>query len=195
MAAFPVLASLFIFILVQNWVGLFPGVGSIGWGVDAEHGFQITTAFIRPGNADMNGTLALAAVHFAAWLFIVLKYAGPKVLLHDWFGNKADRKEVPAVIYYFLTVIFLFVGVIEVVSALFRNVSLPFRLFGNVYGGESLLAEMTGLFKWGLPIPFYLLELLVGLVQALVFTLLVSVYIGLICAHGDEHEEGAEHEH
>lgn len=190
-AAFPILASLFVFILIQNWSGLLPGVGTIGWGEDTGHGFHVTRPLIRPGNADMNGTLALTIVHLVAWLFLVLKYAGPRVILKDWFGNKADRREVPVVIYYFLTVIFLFVGVIEVVSVGFRNVSLPFRLFGNVFGGENLLVHMTGLFKWGLPIPFYLLELLVGFVQALVFTLLVSVYIGLLCNHGDDHS--AEH--
>lgn len=187
-AAFPVLASFFLFILVQNWAGLLPGVGSIGWGENGEHGFHILKPLIRPGNADMNGTLALTFVHFVAWVVIVLRYAGLKHVIYDWFGNKADKREVPLAIYYFLTLIFLFVGVIEVVSVLFRNVSLPFRLFGNVFGGENLLAHMTGLFKWGLPIPFYLLELLVGFVQALVFTLLVSVYIGLLCNHGDEHE-------
>jgi len=195
MAAFPVLASLFLFILIQNWSGLFPGVGSIGWGSVGEHGFHVVKPMIRPGNADMNGTLALTLVHFAAWLFIVLKYAGPRLIIQDWFGNKADKNEVPVLIYYFLTVVFLFVGVIEVVSVLFRNVSLPFRLFGNVFGGENLLFQMTGLFKWGLPIPFYLLELLVGLVQALVFTLLVSVYIGLLCNHGDDHEHAAAEGH
>jgi len=194
-ASFPLLASFFLFILVQNWSGLFPGVGTIGWGVDGEHGFHIVKPLIRPGNADMNGTLALTLVHFIGWLYIVLKYAGPKVIIEDWFGNKADKNEVPLPIYYFLTIIFLFVGIIEVVSVLFRNVSLPFRLFGNVFGGENLLVQMTGLFKWGLPIPFYMLELLVGFVQALVFTLLVSVYIGLLCNHGDDHEHAAGEGH
>ncbi len=196
MAAFPILASFFIFILIQNWSGLLPGVGSL-----FVHSGGHWVPLIRPGNADMNGTLALTIVHFAAWLFLVLKYAGPKLIIQDWFGNKADRNEVPGVIYYFLTVIFIFVGVIEVVSVMFRNVSLPFRLFGNVYGGENLLVSMTNLVPWGLPIPFYLLELLVGFVQALVFTLLVSVYIGLLCNHGDDHEHadargtGAAHAH
>ncbi|MGH8020401.1 MAG: F0F1 ATP synthase subunit A [Opitutaceae bacterium] len=196
MAAFPILASFFIFILIQNWSGLLPGVGSL-----FVHSDGHWVPMIRPGNADMNGTLALTIVHFAAWLFLVLKFAGPKLIIKDWFGNKAERSEVPAVIYYFLTIIFLFVGIIEVVSVMFRNVSLPFRLFGNVYGGENLLVSMTNLVPWGLPIPFYLLELLVGFVQALVFTLLVSVYIGLLCNHGDDHEHadaqgtGAAHAH
>jgi F-type H+-transporting ATPase subunit a len=191
-AAFPILASFFIFILIQNWSGLLPGVGSL-YIHSAETGHWVP--MIRPGNADMNGTLALTVVHFVAWFFLVMKYAGPKLLIKDWFGNKADRKEVPAVLYYFLTLIFLFVGLIEVVSVLFRGVSLPFRLFGNVFGGESLLTAMTNLVPWGVPIPFYLLELLVGFVQALVFTLLVSVYIGLICAHEEGHDDNHGHEH
>jgi F-type H+-transporting ATPase subunit a len=191
-AAFPLLAGFFVFILIQNWSGLIPGVGTIGWGEQTEHGFHMHKALIRPGNADLNGTLALALVHFAAWLFLILKYAGPKVIVQDLFGNKANKDEVPKVVYYFLTLIFLLVGVIEVVSILFRNVSLPFRLFGNVFGGENLLIQMTGIFKWGLPIPFYFLEILIGFVQALVFTLLVAVYIGLLCNHGDEHEHDDE---
>jgi F-type H+-transporting ATPase subunit a len=194
-AAFPLLAGFFVFILIQNWSGLIPGVGTIGWGEQTEHGFHMHTALIRPGNADLNGTLALALVHFAAWLFLILKYAGPKVIVQDLFGNKADKDEVPKVVYYFLTLIFLLVGVIEVVSIIFRNVSLPFRLFGNVFGGENLLIQMTGIFKWGLPIPFYFLEILIGFVQALVFTLLVAVYIGIICNHGDEHEQEHDDEH
>jgi F-type H+-transporting ATPase subunit a len=187
-AAFPLLVGLFVFILIQNWAGLLPGVGTLGWGEQTEHGFHVTTAWIRPGNADINGTLALSLVHFVAWIFLILKYAGPKAVIYDLFGNKADRSEVPFVMYIFLSVIFFLVGFIEVISILFRNVSLTFRLFGNVFGGENLLYHMTSLFKWGLPVPFYFLEILIGFVQALVFTLLVSVYIGLICNHGDDHE-------
>jgi len=86
------------------------------------------------------------------------------------------------------------VGIIEIVSIVFRPVSLSFRLFGNVFGGENLMHSMSAISKWGLPIPFYFLEMLIGFVQALVFTLLVSVYIGLICNHGDDHaEEGHGH--
>ena len=135
-------------------------------------------------------TLALALVHFVAWIYFVMKYAGPKLLIFDLFGNKADKKETPAILFYFLTIVFLVVGVIEVVSIVFRNVSLPFRLFGNVFGGENLLHSMTSLIGWIVPVPFYFLELLIGFVQALVFTLLVAVYIGLICNHDSE-----EHAH
>ena len=174
--------GLFTFILIHNWSGLIPGVGTIG-SVDEQGHF---VSFIRPGNADLNMTLALAIIHFAAWLYFVIRYAGPRVLFYDLFGNKADKKELPTALFYLLAVIFLFVGVIEVISILFRNISLPFRLYGNVFGGENLLHSMTNLMGWIVPVPFYFLELLIGFVQALVFIMLVSVYIGLICNHDSE---------
>lgn len=179
---FPLLVGFFTFILFHNWSGLLPGVGTIGY-LDSSGHFE---SYIRPANADLNMTLALALVHFVAWIYFVMKYAGPKVLIFDLFGNKADKKETPAILFYFLTLVFLVVGVIEVVSIVFRNVSLPFRLFGNVFGGENLLHSMTNLIGWIVPVPFYFLELLIGFVQALVFTLLVAVYIGLICNHDSE---------
>lgn len=185
-AAFPLLVCLFIFILTQNWSGLFPGVGTLFIRGDEGQWVEL----IRPGNADMNGTVALAAVAMVCWFYFIMRYAGPKMVFLDLFGNKADRKEIPAAIYYFLYFIFFAVGIIEIISIIFRPVSLSFRLFGNVFGGENLIHAMSGLFRWGLPIPFYFLEILIGFVQALVFTLLVSVYIGLICNHGEEH--GAE---
>jgi len=188
--AFPLLVCLFIFILTQNWSGLFPGVGTLF--MRSHEGEWIE--LIRPGNADMNGTVALAVVAMACWFYFIMRYAGPKLVFLDLFGNKADKKEIPAVIYYFLFFVFFAVGIIEVISIIFRPVSLSFRLFGNVFGGENLIHAMSGLSRWGLPIPFYFLEILIGFVQALVFTLLVSVYIGLICNHGDDHAEGSHEE-
>jgi F-type H+-transporting ATPase subunit a len=183
---FPLLIALFTFILIQNWSGLVPGVGTI---YIADHNTGGWSELIRPGNADLNATLALAIVAIAGWLYFIMRYAGPVFVLKDIFGNKADKNEVPAVIYYPLFVIFFLVGIIEVISILFRPISLSLRLFGNVFGGESLMHAMSGMEKWGLPAPFYFLELLIGFVQAFVFTLLVSVYIGLICNHGDEHHD------
>lgn len=191
-ATFPLLMCLFFFILAQNWASLIPGIGTIGWHETAvaADGTETETfhALFRPLGADMNGTLGLALVSFGAWIILILKFAGPKSVLHEWFGNKADRREVPAVVYYFLTLIFAATGIIEIISILFRPVSLSFRLFGNVFGGETLLHGTNYLFV------FYFLELLVGIVQALVFTLLSAVYVGLITsAHDDggEHAEGA----
>jgi F-type H+-transporting ATPase subunit a len=188
--AFPLLVGLFTFILIQNWSGLIPGVGSIFM---RDHGSGEMVSIIRPGNADLNGTIALALVAFVAWFYFIMRYAGPALVFKDIFGNKADKNEIPALIYYPLFLVFGAVGLIEIVSIVFRPISLSFRLFGNVYGGENLLHAMSAMSRWGLPIPFYFLELLIGFVQALVFTLLVSVYIGLICNHGDDHPE--EHGH
>jgi F-type H+-transporting ATPase subunit a len=181
-ATFPLLVTFFIFILFHNWMGLIPGVGTVGWGHDVEGHFQMTRPLIRPFNSDFNGTIALALISFGAWLILVLKFAGPKLLFIDLFGNKADKKETPAWLYPFLTLVFFIVGLIEVFSILIRPFTLSVRLFGNIFGGENLL-HGTGFF-----FVFYFMELLVGLIQALVFTLLTSVYIGLICNHGDDHE-------
>lgn len=180
--AFPLLVTFFLFILLQNWTGLLPGVGTVGMGHDVDGKFHMTAPFVRPFTADFNSTIALAVVSFGAWLIIIFKFAGPKLILHDIFGNKADKREIPAALYYVLSGVFLVVGVIEVVSIFIRPFTLSVRLFGNVFGGESLLHGTGFLFI------FYFLELLVGLIQALVFTLLSSVYIGLICNHGDDHD-------
>ena len=184
-AAFPLLICFFVFILIHNWSGLFPFVGTVGWTeIDAATGEHVGfIPWIRPHTSDLNGTIALALTSFVAWFIIVMKYAGPRHLLFELFGNKADKKELPAAMYWGLSFVFLLVGVIEVVSICIRPITLSVRLFGNVFGGESLLHN-TSYFTL-----FYLLEILVGLVQAFVFTLLTSVYIGLVCNHGDEHVE------
>jgi len=179
-AAFPLLICLFFFILAQNWAGLIPGIGTIGWH-NADGSFS---PLFRPLGADMNGTLGLALVSFGAWLILIFKFAGPKAVLHEWFGNKADKRDVPAAVYYFLALIFAATGIIEIISIIFRPVSLSFRLFGNVFGGETLMHGTHYL------VVFYFLEMLVGIVQALVFTLLSAVYIGLITNHDDG---GSEH--
>lgn len=181
--SFPLLTGLFLFILLNNWSALFPGVGTFGTiGADGHFNY-----WFRPANADLNTTLGMALVSMIAWLFISLKVAGPRFFLYELFGNKADKKETPAAIYFLLIPIFLMVGVIEVVSIAFRPVSLSFRLYGNVFGGENLLTSMTGLVPYVVPAVFYLYEVLVGVVQALIFTLLVAIYIGLITNHDEEH--------
>ncbi|MGB0257171.1 MAG: F0F1 ATP synthase subunit A [Coraliomargarita sp.] len=180
---FPLLIGLFIFILIHNWSALIPGVGVFGHVDDHGH----FTYWMRPANADLNATLGMALVAMLAWLFISLKVAGPKFFIWELFGNKADKKETPAPIYMMLIPIFLMVGVIEVVSICFRPVSLSFRLFGNVFGGENLLVSMTGMAPYIVPIPFYFYEVLVGVVQALIFTLLVAIYIGLMTNHDEDH--------
>jgi F-type H+-transporting ATPase subunit a len=180
---FPLLIGLFLFILIHNWSGLIPGVGVFGH-VNEAGAFKY---WMRPANSDLNATLGMALVAMIAWLVISLKIAGPKFFIWELFGNKADKKETPTAIYFMLIPIFLLVGVIEMVSIAFRPVSLSFRLYGNVFGGENLLTSMTGMAPYLVPIPFYLYEVLVGVVQALIFTLLVAIYIGLLTNHEEDH--------
>jgi F-type H+-transporting ATPase subunit a len=186
-AAFPLLVTFFVFILIQNWMGLLPGVGTIGWEKGFSDGSHQFVPWIRPFTSDFNGTIALALVSFGAWLIIIFKYAGPKLILWDLFGNKADKAETPGWLYPFLSLVFLIVGFIEVFSIVIRPFTLSVRLFGNIFGGENLLHGTSFLFI------FYFMELLVGLIQAIVFTLLSSVYIGLICNHGDDHDHAEGH--
>ncbi len=184
--AFPLLIGFFIYILIQNWSSLLPGVGTIGF-YQGNH----FTYFFRPSNADLNATLALAAIAMLAWGYFVVKNEGLKGTLLHIFGNKADRSELSFGIYTFLFFIFLAVGFIECISILFRLISLSFRLYGNVFGGENLINNIMALAPWAkflVPIPFYFLEILIGAVQAFVFTLLVAVYIGSICNHEEAHE-------
>lgn len=198
MKAFGLLATLFIYILLTNWFALVPGVGSIGWG---EKTGPLTLSVVdvpilRPGTADLNMTLALALVFMILWLVWTLQEVGLMGFIKHTFGVKGGVKGFMLIP---LAFIFAFVGVIEVISMAFRPVSLSLRLFGNIFAGENLLVTMITLGKTlGLPdmmayvssiivpIPFYFLELLVGLLQALVFTLLCAVYLQLSTTHDEE---------
>lgn len=185
---FPTLCGFFVFILLMNWSGLLPGVGTIKYG---EPGHWLDA--IRPATSDLNTTLALSVISFVAWTYFVLRYAGFKVLIFDLFGNKADKKELSFPMWIMLSFIFLGVGGIEVVSIAFRLISLSFRLYGNVFGGENLIHALGGIAPYVIPAVAGLLEVLVGLIQAFVFTLLSAVYIGLICNHEGGHDD--EHAH
>jgi F-type H+-transporting ATPase subunit a len=191
---FPLLCGFFVFILLMNWSGLLPGVGTIKF--HTAEGWQDA---IRPANSDLNTTLALSVLSFVAWTYFVLRYAGFKVLIFDLFGNKANKKEVGMLMWVLLIPIFFAVGGIEVVSISFRLLSLSFRLFGNVFGGENLIHALSdkntlGVFAtYVVPALAGMLEVLVGVIQAFVFTLLSAVYIGLICNHEGGHDD--EHAH
>jgi F-type H+-transporting ATPase subunit a len=182
-------ATVFIFILFTNWFSLIPGVGTIGWGTpnaagEIEH---VSRPLLRGTNADLNMTLSMAIIFFACWIYWALKANGPGGFLLHIFGPRGEAK---GFMKYLLIVVFALVGLLEVVSILFRPVSLSFRLYGNIFAGETMLEKMAALVPWAapiIPIPFYFLELLVGLVQALVFMLLTAVFTLLICEHGDDH--------
>ncbi|MBU6400460.1 MAG: F0F1 ATP synthase subunit A [Verrucomicrobia bacterium] len=187
------LATIFIFILFTNWFGLLPGVGTVGWGVPGEHGFEVTHPLLRGGNADLNMTFAMSSIFMVLWLVWALQINGIKGFLLHLFGPKGENS---GALRYFMILVFFAVGLLECLSIAFRPISLSFRLFGNIFAGENLLEAMSNtiqhpawaraLFSVVLPIPFYFLELLVGLVQALVFMLLTAVFTALICTHEDE---------
>ena len=181
-------ATIFIFILFVNWFGLIPGVGTFGWGhYDSAGAFHVDRPLLRGGNADLNMTTAMAAIFFLLWIVWAIQANGVGGFLKHLFAPKG---ETTGIIKVLMAGIFFMVGWLEVVSILFRPVSLSFRLFGNIYAGESTLevmANMVPLLSWLIPIPFYFLELLVGVVQALVFMLLTAVFTLLIAQHDSGH--------
>jgi F-type H+-transporting ATPase subunit a len=176
-------ATIFIFILTANWVGLIPGVGTIGWGHQTARGFKIDQPFFRGANADVNMTFAMALVFFACWIFWAIREVGVLGFLKELFAPKGESTGLLKLL---MVVVFFAAGCLEIISILFRPVSLSFRLYGNIFAGENMLEAMARLvpgFGWLVPIPFYFLELLMGLVQALVFMLLTAVFTLLICQH------------
>lgn len=201
--AFPLLCTIFIFTIASNYFGLLPGVGTIGHAHEVGAGFSahhITTPLLRPASADMNMTVGMALVAMAVWFYLTIKELGFMGFLSHTFGPKGG---VQGTMKLLLMPIFIAVGFIEIFSIVFRPVSLAFRLYGNLFAGENLLHTMSSLVKGGpvvewifsvlLPIPFYFLEILVGALQAMVFTLLVAVYIQLSTTHED-HGDG-DHDH
>jgi F-type H+-transporting ATPase subunit a len=176
-------ATVFLFILAANWFGLLPGVGTIGWGHQTPHGFRVERPLLRGANADLNLTLAMALVFFACWIVWALREVGVRGVAHELFAPKGETSGPLRVL---MVAVFFAAGLLEIVSILFRPVSLSFRLYGNVFAGENMLETMATIVPglgWLLPIPFYFMELLVGLVQALVFMLLTAVFTLLICQH------------
>ncbi len=203
--AFPLLATLFIFILVSNYFGLLPGVGTVGWGhggsaLNLEH---IDKPLFRPATADLNMTLGMALCFMVVWFVVTLKEVGLWGFITHMFGPKGGLKGLMGIV---VALVFFMVGWIELVSIAFRPASLSLRLFGNIFAGETLLHTMMTLgAKFGLgetaqfivsvlaPLPFYFMELLVGLLQAVVFTLLCAVYIQLSTTHDEHHEDDHGH--
>jgi F-type H+-transporting ATPase subunit a len=154
---------------------------------------QVSRPLFRGANADLNMTLAMAMVFFGLWTIWALQANGFGGFILHLFGPKG---ETSGLLKALMVVIFIIVGLLEVVSILFRPIALSLRLFGNTYAGENMLEQMSNLVAhpaWlhtlcevVVPIPFYFLEVLVGIVQALVFMLLTAVFTLLICEHKDE---------
>lgn len=183
--------SLFIFIVATNWFGLIPGVGTIGRGVATDHGFHVTQPLFRGAHADFNMTFAMALVFFLLWTVWAIQENGFVGFLKHLFAPKG---ETSGALFLLMVVVFFAVGLLEVVSILFRPVSLSFRLYGNIFAGENMIESMTHLggtyWGWLTALPFYFMELLVGVVQALVFMLLTAVFTLLICTHDESEGHG-----
>ena len=165
---FPLVASLFIFILAANWVGLLPGVGTVGF----FHGEEFTP-LLRGATADLNTTVALAL-----FAMITIQY----------FGFKTSGMHYGKRFLNFSNPIFFFLGLLELISEVSKIISFAFRLFGNIFAGEVLLAVMAFLMPFIVPLPFITMELFVGFIQALVFSMLTAVFLTVAVAHG-EHEK------
>ncbi len=180
----------FLLILTVNYLGLFPGVGTMG-NTDSHGHFK---GFLRGGNADLNMTGAMSLTFAALWFYWAFSENGTKGFFAHIFAPKGEFTGIMKV---GMIAIFGLVGVLEMVSIAVRPLALSFRLFGNIFGGEQTLEQLMGLvsidaLKFLPALPFMFMELLVGFVQALVFTLLSAVFLKLICEHSD-HAEGEGH--
>ena len=192
---FPLVLSLFVFILINNWLGLLPIVGSIGF---IEH-IGKESFFIpvfRAGTADINTTLALSiAIVIGSNAFGIMAIGVWKIF-NKYVNIKAlggivtkFRKDKSVII---VAPISFFVGILELIGEMAKVASLSFRLFGNVFAGEVLLASMGAIFLYILPTPFLFLEVFIGLIQALIFSLLATVYFTIAAQDHGEHEEHEE---
>lgn len=183
-------ATIFLMILVCNWSGLIPGMGTVGKVYADGH----YVPFLRGANADLNMTAAMAFTFALLWVYWSVQENGFKGFLAHIFAPKGSFDGFMKV---FMIFIFFAVGLLEVVSIAMRPIALSFRLYGNIFAGENILESMMHAvhpaLAWLPPMPFYFLEVLVGFIQALVFMLLTAVFLKLMCDHGDEHEE--EHAH
>ena len=192
--ALPLIGTYFIFILISNLVDLLPGVGSIGYGHAKEGGLpfaldHVERPLLRPPTADANLTISMAVIYFIMSTFWALRFNGPVGLVKHIFGVKG---KIGGFLLVPMAVIFFIVGIVEVISIMIRPVSLSMRLYGNIYGGENVLTLMLKMLPGGIAaVPFYFLELIVCVVQAIVFTMLCVAFTATLCSHSDD--EGGHH--
>lgn len=188
---FPIAISVFFFILFNNWLGILP-FGGFGIIEEGEHGLAFIP-FLRSGTADINTTIALAIMAvlganiFGVFSIGIWKTFNKYVNLKALGGIFTKIRKEPTVI--IVAPITFFVGLIEIIGEFAKIASLSFRLFGNVFAGEVLLASMAALIAYAVPIPFLFLEILVGVIQALIFSILLVVYFTIGASDHDEHEE------
>jgi F-type H+-transporting ATPase subunit a len=193
---FPLAFSVFLFILLNNWLALLP-LTSIGL-IQVHEGHEMFVPFIRGGTADINTTLALGVMAvIGANIFGIAAIGGWKTLnkyVNIRAVSKATKhvkKEPTGIV---VALIKFFVGVLEFIGEIAKVASLSFRLFGNVFAGEVLLVSMSVLMAYVVPIPFLFLEVLVGVVQAVIFSMLTLVYF-TIASHDHDEEHADDHQH
>lgn len=168
---FPLLATFFLFILGTNWLGILPGIGSVGLH-EIEEGKNVFIPLFRSVHSDLTMTLALALI--SVILAQIIGFA---------HGGWAYRKRF----FNFANPITCFVGLLEIISELAKILSFSFRLFGNIFAGEVLLIVVGSLVPFLAPLPFYGLEVFVGFVQALVFTMLTLVFMKMAIAEAEHY--------
>lgn len=186
----PLVGTLFLFILLSNWLGILPGVGSV-WRTIELHGHVENAPIFRPANADLNLTLAMALLTVVASHLFGMVTIG---FFAHWNKFVALGTVVKAFrkggINIMVGLVEAMVGVIELFAEIAKVVSLSLRLFGNIFAGEVLITVMYSLVAYAVPLPFTALELIVGLVQATVFAMLALVYLTILTEKPHGHEEG-----
>ncbi len=183
----PILGTFFLFIITANYLGLFPGVGPIGF-YQVHDGHTVLVPLFRGINADLNATLGLALISVAATQLAGIRYQGLLGYIKHYFHSPLQGGIVMLI---GGTVIGLIVGVLEVVSEFTKIASLSLRLFGNIFAGENLLTTISGIMAFVVPVPFLLLEVLVGFIQATIFFMLTMVFISILTSHPEEVPSGA----
>ncbi len=173
---FPIVATIFIAVIASNWIELVPGLGSIGIWEQLE-GKTVLVPFIRSSSADLNFTASIAIVSFLAVQVFGVAALGLRHYTGKFFVAPWKKP-------YFVG---SFVGLLELISEFSKVISFTFRLFGNIFAGEVLLLVVGTLLPYIVPLPFLLLEIFVGFVQALVFSMLTLVFLtGATTPHGGE---------
>jgi len=189
---FPFAMTFFIFIVISNFIDLFPGVGSIGMVHEQPGAFRsvphVETPFFRPPTSDANLTVAMAAIFFVMGLFWAVRSNGFWGLIKHTFGVKVETNKYAFVP---LLLLFIFIGIMESFSILFiRPVALALRLFGNIFGGETMLtmamSQKSVFMAILLALPGYFFETVVCMLQAFVFAMLSVAFVGTMCAAHDE---------
>lgn len=190
---FPIAITIFFFVLITNWLGFFPGVGSIGF-IQEHNGHDVLVPLLRGGTADINTTLALGLVSVIGANIFGIIIIGFWKLLNKYINIQGiidipkKIKSDPVII--ITAPIHFLVGLFEVIGEFAKVASLSFRLFGNIFAGEVLLMSMSLMVAFLVPIPFLFLEIFVGTIQALIFALLTVVYFTVASMdHDDHHEE------